>query len=100
MHTFFSNPFYEIGVTFCSCYEPVEKNGLQTPQLDPAESQQLPSGPLHGCQHALSSPISVEGDIAHAVLIKRWCATEASVKLAAEESQKKRKWDFIKAWYC
>lgn len=67
----FSNPFFEIGVTFCSCYGPGEKSRLQTPQLDPAKSQQLPSGPLHGCQHASSSPISVEGNIAHAVLIKR-----------------------------
>lgn len=58
----------------------------------PAITQQS----LSCCQHASSSPISVEGDILHAVLIKQWHAAEAAK--CSWEASNERKWDIINAW--
>lgn len=46
-------------------------------QLEPAKASNYPAVPSQ-CQHASFSPISVEGDILHAVLIKQWHAAEAA----------------------
>lgn len=67
----------------------------ETLQLDPAKASNYPAVPTH-CQHASSSPISVEGDILHAVLIKQWHAAEAAK--CSWGASNERKWDVINAW--